>query len=303
MSGNPSLGDLRFRALKAEARATRKVRLIKQGTYNPRAGGLLTDLNNGQFGVDIAGTEYDVRKGEARINRMTTAQVKRHLERLDKFLYQGTTYYAGARGNIISGDAMRAVRREYKRDNERKREYKKSVAGTFIPWVGITAKEYDEDWRVKKAYLESGSAESLVEYRLPTPRRFSSDEGAYTIAKSMNERQTTRGRNKAISQARQNISEMIDEIGDDRLRRVLDLPDDKLWFMWSNDDYFADRLSRLYWAIHNQDNDKIGKRAIAAILDDYDEKILTLLGMIDEAENLEIKPEKTRKKPRRRKKR
>ena len=287
MSGNPSLGDLRLRALKAEARATRKVRLIKQGTYNPRAGGLLTDLNNGQFGVDIAGTEYDVRKGD--------------LERLDKFLYQGTTYYAGARGNIISGDAMRAVRREYKRDNERKREYKKSVAGTFIPWVGITAKEYDEDWRVKKAYLESGSAESLVEYRLPTPRRFSSDEGAYTIAKSMNERQTTRGCNKAISQARQNISDMIDEIGDDRLRRVLDLSDDKLWFMWSNDDYFADRLSRLYWAINNQDNDKIGKRAIAAILDDYDEKIFTLLGMIDEAENLEIKPEKTRKKLRRKK--
>ena len=117
MSGNPSLGDLRLRALKAEARATRKVRLIKQGTYNPRAGGLLTDLNNGQFGVDIVGTEYDVRKGEARINRMTTAQVKRHLERLDKFLYQGTTYYAGARGNIISGDAMRAVRRTMQEAN------------------------------------------------------------------------------------------------------------------------------------------------------------------------------------------
>jgi len=63
------------------------------------------------------------------------------------------------------------------------------------------------------------------------------------------------------------------------------------------------RPSRLSGAIHNQDNDKIGKRAIAAILDDYDEKIFTLLGMIDEAENLEIKPEKTSKKLRHRKKR
>ena len=299
-----SLSDLRARAHVLQAKADQKIAQIKAGTYAPEGtrGTTMDHINHGKYGVDITGTKYDPLRST--IDRMTTKQVEAHIERLENFNSNVVGYYRGAGGSIISKHAMARVIYQYDRDNKLKAAERREIGGTFIPWVGVPVTEYDEHFRPSKQYLESGTNFSYNKKTLPVPTRYYSDSGALRMADALAEQNTTRGRKKNIAAARSQIDDMIERIGTsqyNQLKKEIDsLPDDKFWFLWSNDSKFADELSLMYDGITLQDKEGVSQGFIDHLVNSQESTADNLSEMIQQAHNLDFQPDPELVKERRR---
>lgn len=306
-----SLSDLRARAHALQARADQKIAQIKAGTYAPEGtrGTTMDHINNGKYGVDITGTKYDPRKST--IDRMTTRQVEKHIERLENFNSNVVGYYRGAGDSIISKHAMARVIYQYDRDNKLKAAERREIGGTFIPWAGVPVTEFDEHFRPRKQYLESGTNYSYNKKSLPVPTRYYSDKGALRIADALAEQNTTRGRRKNIRAARDQVDQMIERIGTSKyaqLKKKIDAMDDKnFWFMWSNDSVFADNLSLMYDGIAMQGKEGVSQRFMDSLVDSQESVADELSEQIDMANSLDFQVDpdlaKERKRARRKKQR
>lgn len=302
-----SLSDLRARAHALQAKADQKIAQIKAGTYAPEGtrGTTMDHINNGKYGVDITGTKYDPRKST--IDRMTTRQVEKHIERLENFNSNVVGYYRGAGDSIISKHAMARVIYQYDRDNKLKAAERREIGGTFIPWVGVPVDEYDEHFRPRKQYLESGTNYSYNKKSLPVPTRYYSDKGALRIADAIAEQNTTRGRQKNIRAARNQIDEMIQRIGTSQyaqLKKKIDnLDDKKFWFLWSNDSKFADELSMMYDGVAMQGQEGIAQGYLDGLVDSQETVADNLSEMVDMADSLDFQTSPELAKERRRAKR
>ena len=302
-----SLSDLRARAHMLQAKADQKISQIKAGTYAPEGtrGTTMDHINNGKYGVDITGTKYDPRRST--IDRMTTKQVEAHIERLENFNSNVVGYYRGAGDSIISKHAMARVIYQYDRDNKLKAAERREIGGTFIPWVGVPVTEYDEHFRPRKQYLESGTNFSYNKKSLPVPTRYYSDKGALRIADAIAEQNTTRGRQKNIRAARDQVDQMIERIGSSRyaqLKKKIDAMDDKnFWFMWSNDSEFADNLSMMYDGIAMQGKEGVSQRYLDSLVDSQESVADDLSEQIDMANSLDFQVDPDLAKERRREKR
>lgn len=285
-----SLQDLRAKAHTLQAQADIKIAQIKAGTYCPP--GADPAINNGKYGVDIAGTQYDPRK--TNIDRMTTRQVEKHIERLENFNSNVVGYYRGARpGDIISKSAMASVRRAYRVHNAEQAAEHAEIGGTEIPGMGnITVEEYDHDFRPRRAYLESGTAPTYTPKALPVPTRYQSDKGARIMAEKMHEMYSTRGKKKRVENARQQIQQVIDRLDDPGdLQKILTLDDERLWFLWTSSSKFADTLSEMYFAQGIEDEPgRYGEKFEEMMIESHDENIDSLMSMYEEAYNVEFKP-------------
>lgn len=302
-----SLSDLRARARMLQAKADQKIAQIKAGTYAPEGtrGTTMDHINNGKYGVDITGTKYDPRRST--IDRMTTKQVEAHIERLENFNSNVVGYYRGAGDSIISKHAMARVIYQYDRDNKLKAAERREIGGTFIPWVGVPVTEYDEHFRPRKQYLESGTNFSYNKKSLPVPTRYYSDKGALRIADAIAEQNTTRGRQKNIRAARDQVDQMIERIGTSQyaqLKKKIDAMDDKnFWFMWSNDSEFADNLSMMYDGIAMQGKEGVSQRYLDSLVDSQESVADDLSEQVDMANSLDFQVDPDLAKERRREKR
>jgi len=302
-----SLSDLRARAHVLQAKADQKIAQIKAGTYAPEGtrGTTMDHINNGKYGVDITGTRYDPRRST--IDRMTTKQVEAHIERLENFNSNVVGYYRGAGDSIISKHAMARVIYQYDRDNKLKAAERREIGGTFIPWVGVPVTEYDEHFRPRKQYLESGTNFSYNKKSLPVPTRYYSDKGALRIADAIAEQNTTRGRQKNIRAARDQVAQMIERIGTSQyaqLKKKIDAMDDKnFWFMWSNDSEFSDHLSMMYDGIAMQGKEGVSQHYLDSLVDSQESVADDLSEQIDMANSLDFQVDPDLAKERRRAKR
>ena len=255
------IDDLRD-ALRAEnERASKKIARIAVGTFDGGMGRYdpLSHLRGG-YGVDITGTKYDPRVGDDRIGRMTTRQAEVAIDRLREFTDSGNIgYYQGSDGAIISRQAMLEVTYQTRRYNREIKEYRDSVGDVPVPWAGdnINAAEYYRDFVPKGMYLEDQAHYSLNERRLPTPTRYTSDSAARKIGADLKNSMLPSASRQRIVNARKQVSQMIDVIGDESLRDEVDaLNDAQFWFMWTLDSSFADQFSLKYLEMKNRDDPK-----------------------------------------------
>ena len=299
-----SLQDLRERAHVLQKKADRKVKQIAAGTYHPR--GTNWDLDNGKYGVDISGTKYDPRRSN--IDRMTRRQVEAHIERLENFNSNVVGYYRGARkGDIISKQAMAAAYNGYRKHNRWNAAEHEEIGGTPVPGMGdITVQDYDHDFRPRRAYLDVAAGPTYTPKRMPVPTRYQDDAGAIAAGERMKEMHTTRGRKKYVDNARSQITKMIDSLDDPGfLPKILELNDERLWFLWTSSSKFAATLSEIYFA--QKAVDEPGSQADLqfeeAIINSVDEHKDSLMQMYEEAANVEFKPTAELAEKRRREKR
>jgi len=260
------LDALRKRARQAEKSASAKIKKIARGTYNPVNNPALSYLNKGDYGVDITGTEYDPRKKRGTVDRMSKKQLNAYIDRLNEFTRSSNiSYYAGAKDRktgepaIISLSAMSKLVHATKARNERLAKYREEQAEMPLPWrgSGMTAGEYDKRWRVHSRYFDSSSAYSLEPAPIPIPTRYTSDAAARTVAAGRVREITPKAHSERIQNMRDQINGMLKTIGDPTLKRLLDLSDEVLWFLWTADESLADYLAFLYLMMMNADKDDI----------------------------------------------
>ena len=258
---NSQIDILREKARKAEKSASAKIRKIAKGTYNPVNNPVMSYLNNGEYGVDITGTQYDPRKKRGSIDRMTKKQLTKYIDNLREFSRStNIIYYAGhkdrktGKPTIVSFESMSKLVHATLARNERLEKYRDEQADMPLPWRGngMTAGKYNEDWRPHSKYFDSSSAYSLEPAPMPTPIRFTSDRAVRVLADQRLSEITPQAHEKRISAMRYQIGEMLKTIGDSTLMRFLEMSDEALWYLWTSDESLADYLSFLYETYKNQ---------------------------------------------------
>lgn len=238
------LAGWRDYAQRLERRASRKVNLIREGFYAPRSLKPIEHLNEGGFGVDIAGSNLDPRKGAAAVGRMTRRQVEAHAHRLEEFMSPNVSYYRGDGGAVISAKAMLKHAYGVRRLNEKVQDYWNSVKGTLIPWRGNSpaSKEFD----IETPYKGNSPHYKMTKDRQALPTEFPSDTAVVTDAGDYLRKTSTAYDKERMSGIRSTIAKLIEGSGDPYLNKILDLPDETLFFLATTTPDFMQSLSDTY---------------------------------------------------------
>lgn len=242
-------------ARRLEARASRKISKIRQGTYAPSVLSPLKGVTQGAGGVDIARTALDPRKGTPLVGRMTKAQVEAHAHRLEEFMAPNVSYYPSRSGEPISAKSMLRYVYAQKRSNEHAREFYQRVGGTEIPWRG--SKPFSEVFNIRQPYAHKGDDARMYTEREPYKVHTFTNEGAVKILTDRErEVSTTRADKRMVEGIRSNIRKLTESSGNPSLKALADLPDDLLRVLWTVDDEFIAGLTFRYEGNKEFDSDR-----------------------------------------------
>lgn len=242
-------------ARRLEARASRKISKIRQGTYAPSVLRPLRGATRGAGGVDIARTALDPRKGAPLVGRMTKAQVEAHAHRLEEFMAPNVSYYPSRYGEPISAKSMLRYVYAQKRSNEHAREFYQRVGGTEIPWRGY--RPFSEVYDIKNPYAHKGDDARLYSEREPYKvQTFTSERAVKILTEREREVSTTRADKKMMAGIRNNIRKLAEGSGNPELKSLADLPDDLLRVLWMVDDEFVGGLIFRYEGNKEFDSDR-----------------------------------------------
>lgn len=232
-------------ARRLEARASRKISKIRQGTYAPSVLRPLRDATRGAGGVDIARTALDPRKGTPLVGRMTKAQVEAHAHRLEEFMAPNVAYYPSRYGEPISAKSMLRYVYAKKRSNEYSREFYRRVGGTEIPWRG--SRTFSEVYNIKNPYAHKGDDARMYAEREPYKvQTFTNERAVKILTDREREFSTTRADKRMVEGIRNNIRKLTEGTGNPELKALADLPDDLLRVLWTVDDEFISGLTFRY---------------------------------------------------------
>lgn len=242
-------------ARRLEARASRKISKIRQGTYAPSVLRPLKEVTQGAWGVDIASTALDPRKGTPLVGRMTKAQVEAHAHRLEEFMAPNVSYYPSRSGEPISAKSMLRYVYAQKRSNEHAREFYQRVGGTEIPWRG--SKPFSEVFNIRQPYAHKGDDARMYTERDPYKvYTFTNERAVKILTDREREVSTTRADRKMVEGIRTNIRKLTEGSGNPSLKVLADLPDDLLRVLWTVDDEFIAGLTFRYEGNKEFDSDR-----------------------------------------------
>lgn len=242
-------------ARRLEARASRKISKIRQGTYAPSVLRPLKEATSGAGGIDIARTALDPRKGTPLVGRMTRAQVEAHAHRLEEFMAPNVSYYPSRSGEPISAKSMLRYVYAQKRSNEHAREFYQRVGGTEIPWRGL--KPFSEVFNIRQPYAHKGDDARMYTERDPYKvHTFTSERAVKILTDREREVSTTRADKKMVEGIRSNIRKLTEASGNPELKSLVDLPDDLLRVLWTVDDEFISGLAFRYEGNKEFDSDR-----------------------------------------------
>lgn len=273
-------------ARRLEARASRKISKIRQGTYAPSVLRPLRSATYGAGGVDIAHTALDPRKGTPLVGRMTKAQVEAHAHRLEEFMAPNVSYYPSRSGDPISAKSMLRYVYAQKRSNEHAREFYQRVGGTEIPWRG--GKPFSEVFNIKNPYAHKGDDARLYSEREPYKvHTFTNERAVKILTEREREVSTTRADKKMMAGIRNNIRKLTEASGNPELKALADLPDDLLRVLWMVDDEFINSLVFRYEG--NKEFDSERNSPDDAFMSQTDE-MLNGRDVIDHAKTMQVRP-------------
>lgn len=242
-------------ARRLEARASRKISKIRQGTYAPSVLRPLKGATYGSEGIDIARTALDPRKGTSIVWRMTKAQVEAHAHRLEEFMAPNVSYYPSRKGEPISAKSMLRYVYAQKRANEHAREFYQRVGGTEIPWRG--GRRFADVFDVNNPYAHKGDDAQQLTIKSPYHvNSFTSEHAVRTLTERAREVSTTRADKKMTEGIRKNIRALAKGAGSPELASLADLPDDLLRVLWTVDDEFITGLTYRYMENKELESDR-----------------------------------------------
>lgn len=291
-SGPAKMGSVKADARKQHRSELDKARELLQGERD-RAIRKMYKMATSPDGADIRGTKYDP-LGKSSVGKVTLKNAARELERLSEFNNSDSVwYFSDSKGNPISAKDVRRYRDAVRRYNDDIAAYEASVSGTKLPYMGdATVGDWIRDFRPKKSYLGGGSHYAL-ERMNPDKRtiHFDSAESLREKTSSILNNITKAAKANRLTQAKKQIADMVDVIGDPRLYDILtDIPDDVLWLMWTVNGDFANQLSLMYEAAKDGYFDK--RRANEDIwYDDAEEAHSGILSLLKDIKSVKIRPE------------
>lgn len=228
-----NIQELRALAMRRHKAATRKVSRLRGN------------------GVEIGGTNADVRVNPANIKRYTTKQLNAYIGRLDNFNSRNNSFAPSANPDRpLRGDRVKYYRGLENKANEIARNEAAAIADIPIGNTGFTVGERNDTLlgrrsNAKRVWGDTSSRIFQDKGTLAT-RRIASPEALEKLI-AMKERQLANGfKEKQIALQRRDARNMADGFGDETIgARIAALSDSQfdIWFNYTNE---RDKLKRGY---------------------------------------------------------
>lgn len=196
-----------------------------------------------QRGVELGGTNYDVRRDPNNIKRMNSTQLRAHLGRLNSFIDRKNAFVPGDSGVPLPAAKWReykALERQYNRIGNR--EYAK-VGDTFLPQPGVKVR----DRRSILAQSALGTAANAPYQEINrNSRGITGTDALDKITEQMRGKTSRDYLPAEIAKSREQFMDMLKEMGNaeyiDTAKKLTDDQFDTLWNYTS----FATEISSDY---------------------------------------------------------
>lgn len=197
-------------------------------------------------GVEIGGTEFDVRRPPARTKNYNSAQLQRYLTELESFMSRGNNFVAGFQGMPIRKQTLSEYRRVEARNNRKAQQLDDLTGDVRVFPKGITVRERRENV-MPEGVRAAGAATNKPFFKLSRNVKGIHGEAALQkILKTMQGKMRPEFLSFTVKAQRMQMSQMLDRIGDPNLSGMAGkLTDEQFYILW-NEYGLADRLAEKY---------------------------------------------------------
>lgn len=199
-------------------------------------------------GVQIAGSEFDVRRDPNRVGRYNSRQLQSYLGELNEFTQRRVQFVPGSEGVPIRAHIFNHAQRTAREYNAMVRQHEEQVGDTFIPKAGMTANEFMRDVVGTRKRGKGGKVRPLT----AEDRRsfeFVSEDKIVKWRESMERKMRPDYLKDTIEKQKYKMYELIDHFGDDKLSELAkSLTNDQVNVLWNYTDAPRDMFNSYYMA-------------------------------------------------------
>lgn len=240
-----------------------RAELLAQVKAKHRAAGSKVSRLKNSGGVNIAGTQHDVRRDIKKVERYNTPQLKAYLSKLEGFTSRSTRFIGDKHGRVMDPDKWaryKELERAVKAKEER--EYSR-IKDVRLPQPGTSKKS-------KKSYTIDDRNRSILPTRrggknrttnspfnspVRKPHQIASERSLDVLMEGLLKRLAGGYKSTEIATQRRIFDDMLATIGNDKLRDdVSELSDREFDIMW-NHTSMPDDIVDIYVLMRHDDDD------------------------------------------------
>lgn len=205
-----------------------------------RAANKKVSRNRGK-GVELGGSEFDVRKPAGKIKTMRSRDLQNYIKKLDGFVSRETQFVPDRESRPIPIQEWRQYKSTESRHGARLEIENAKVADKFIVESGMTVKQRHALMDPTKS--QSGNPSVNAEWRKlnRTSKNIRSRKSLKDLENTLKRDLQTGSTARKIKAGRHTISEVAKQLGDKELqRRVNSLTNQQFWFLWNHTKFATD---------------------------------------------------------------
>lgn len=183
-------------------------------------------------GINLAGTEFDPRIPTAKIKRLTSAQLKTRLQKVNMFLRRDSQFVALNGGKPLSIQRWRQFNAELTKYNAKGAQVLESLKNVKLPFGDRTIGQRELDRREKTRGV--GDPVNRTYEHLPfKPSNIADVRALEAFEKNLKRRNSLEYKPERVRQARWELDQMLKRIGNEDARaRVSYLSDEQFFAFW-----------------------------------------------------------------------
>jgi hypothetical protein len=203
-------------------------------------------------GVEISGTQFDVRRDPSKLKSYNRNQLRAQLTRVNNFVNRGNQFVAGDSGAPIPRNRWQEYKRQEAMFNAKGSAHFEKVADTFIPATGfkltgnvdktkgLTVRQR-ETMRADKPKA-AGEVANRAYYALDrSPRNVTGADSVETLIQDLKNRNSKKYLPQKISNSRREFMEMLKTMGNHELmEQAARLQDDQFDVLWNYTSFATD---------------------------------------------------------------
>lgn len=213
-----NLNELRAEVIKRQKAATAKIaRLRRQG-------------------VQVAGSEFDVRRDPNRVSRYNSRQLQSYLNDLNQFNNRRNQFVGGAEGVPIRAHIFKHAMRSAAEYNSFVEDYYANVSGIDIPQAGMKVAEFDRDVKGDRKRGKGGVSRPLEAERRQA-FEFEGEQGLLAWRNNLEKKMRPGYLEGKLAFQRSQMMDALKHYGDDSLMQMAEgLTNEQFDTLWNYTD-------------------------------------------------------------------
>lgn len=199
-------------------------------------------------GVQLTGSEFDVRREPSRVGRYNTRQLKSYLNELNEFTSRRNAFVAGSEGAPIQAHVWKHAERRRAEYNEFVKNRYSQIQDTYIPKAGMTVRDFEKDVKSTRRKRGHGVTNPFGFQPARPSTDFTSSEAVRIAAEAMNAKLKPSFIDASNNKAYRQLRAAVEVFGDDELtKQAMSLSPDQIDTLWNYTDAPRDAFSAYHF--------------------------------------------------------